>query len=383
MHIGVNARFLASPFTGIGVYTRHLFSALAAQCPQDKIFMVAPRESDFSFPPNVEKVVLPEKFPGTSGMRKTFWEQVQVPRLFSHLKTDLAHFPYPSNPWRGYDKPVVVTVHDTIPWVLPSYRKSVSTRLYQDRCRNAVKKADHVVTVSESSKKEIIDLCGISPSKISVIPNAPSPSFSKNLYPDERSGTLKKYGINPDRRFFLYCGGYDERKNVSIITETYLSHIAPYHDIDLVLAGGKSHESALYSSYDLTNRKYSHSLGASKGKIIFTGFVSEEHFPALYQSCFVFLNLSRREGFNLPLLEAAVSGAPVVASDIPVHREVAGGYALFCPPDDKPAFAEVLKKLISDQSFYQKQKETSKKYVCPYSWEKSASGLTQIYKKCL
>jgi len=131
----------------------------------------------------------------------------------------------------------------------------------------------------------------------------------------------------------------------------------------------------------LTDLELRHSLGSSKGKIVFTGFVKDEDFPVLYQLCHAFLNLSYSEGFNLPLLEAAVSGAATVASDIPVHREVAGSYAEFCPPDDAEKLGGIMERLATDKSFIQNKKEAVHKYKCPYSWEKSATLLMQTYKR--
>jgi glycosyltransferase involved in cell wall biosynthesis len=394
MKIAINGRFLTKPHTGIGVYTRRLFSSFARLYPESEIVMVAPGSADdvsAGFPPNIKIVSVPEKFPGSAGMKKTYWEQVQVPAAIAKINPDIAHFPYSSNPWRGRigghinarngKTPVVVTVHDVIPWTLPAYRKSVATRLYQDRCRRAVAKADRVITVSQSSKNEIIRICGVPSEKIDVIPNAPAPEFFQKHNSADAVPILQKYGINPNRKYFLYSGGYDPRKNVSMIVKTWAKKIAPRYDIDLVLAGGKSHESVYYSSYDLTDLDLSHSLGASKGKIVFTGFVKDEDFPVLYQFCHAFLNLSQSEGFNLPLLEAGVSGVPAVASDIPVHREVAGKYAEFCPPDDPSALGEILQKLVTDESYRQNKKESSQKYICPYSWEKSAEMLMQTYKR--
>jgi glycosyltransferase involved in cell wall biosynthesis len=384
MKVGVNARFLTKPFSGIGNYTRSVFMALAKQNPHDKFILVAPQPCDLPMPKNVEIVALPEKFPGTSGMKKTFWEQVQVPRFFLKQKVDLAHFPYPCNPWFGFKKPVVVTVHDVIPWVLPAYRKSFSTRIYQDRCKNAVKKANIILTVSEASKKEISKICRVPLEKIFVTYNATARDFLIKAPSSESKNILDKYGIDQQIPYFLYVGGYDDRKNVRMIIDVFLDKIAPNHRINLVLAGGKTLNANLYESFDyLTKCQRGVSLQAQEGKIKVTGFVDELDLPVLYQSSFAFLNLSKMEGFNLPLVEAAVSGVPVIASDIPVHREIAGSYALFTNPDDGNALGDLMKKLITDSDFYQEAKSKINKYKCPYSWEKTAEEINRIYKKLI
>ena len=100
--IGVNARFLSKPFTGIGQHTKYLFEALAKQNQDVQFILVTPDKVEVNFPKNVSVHVLPEKFPGTSGMRKTFWEQKQLPDFFLKQNVDVVHFPYPSNPWKKF-----------------------------------------------------------------------------------------------------------------------------------------------------------------------------------------------------------------------------------------------------------------------------------------
>jgi glycosyltransferase involved in cell wall biosynthesis len=394
MKIGVNARFLNHPYTGIGQYTRYLFDALASQNPDAQFLMVvpehakaAPAAAEFKLPQNAHIIILPEKFPGSSGMRKTYWEQFQLPQFFRKHNVDIMHFPYPSNPWHSPARsetgtPTIVTVHDVIPWVMPEYRRRVATRLYQDRCKNALKSADRILTVSEASKFDVISTCQIPESKITVIYNGVAPQFLKKIPTDHRTKIIQKYGINPNRPFFLYTGGYDERKNVRQIIDVFIEKIAPNYEIDLVLAGGKSLQAKLYESFDyLTKKSGSGNFSSLKGKLITTGFVDEEDFPALYQSCYAFLSLSKKEGFNLPLLEAAVSGSTIICSNIPVHHEVVDKAAIFCDQDNETALAEILTKLITDQNFYSSQKNLH--FSSPFSWDKSAREVMNIYNQLI
>jgi hypothetical protein len=138
MNIGVNARFLTKPFTGIGRYTKALFTTLALEHPNDTFVLVSHQDVAGDFAKNIEVVVLPERFHGSGGMKKTYWEQVQLPAFFKKYGVDVVHYPYPSNPWRRFTIPTIVTVHDTIPWVLSEYRERFSTRLYQDHCLKAL-----------------------------------------------------------------------------------------------------------------------------------------------------------------------------------------------------------------------------------------------------
>ncbi len=378
MRIGVNARFLTKPYTGIGQHTKYLFEALASLYPDDHFVMITPEPVEITMPKNVEIIVEPENFFGTAGMRKTYWEQRQVPKILKEKQVDLAHFPYPSNPWYGFEKPVCVTVHDTIPWESELYRRSMTTRLYQDSCRFAVRKANHVFTVSEASKHDVIRLTHIEEKKISLSYNAPAPQFSTKVPPDQCAKILQKYGLNPDRRYFFYVGGYDARKNVPMIVEAFQRFIAPHYDVDLVLAGGKAVDDPLYQSFDtiLHQKKSGH-----KGNILRTGFVEENDLPALYQSSFVFVNVSTREGCNLPLLEALTSGVPVITSDIDVHREMVGSNALFVETHDTEKLGNYMDQFIRDEQFYNNRRQDAANYRCPFSWEQTAQKVFEIYRR--
>lgn len=387
MKIGINGLFLLKPHTGIGRYTRDLFLEAARNHPDSRFVFVVP-----DVPPapyrwgfeNVEITVLPELGRGPAGFKKTFWEQVQVPRYFKKINADLVHFPYPCNPWFKSPFPTVVTVHDTIPWTLPEYRKSLLTRLYQDRCKNAVKKADKVLCVSEWAKKEVAEVCKTNAEKITVIYNAVTESFTQKIPEDEKKAVLKKYGLDSKNPFFLYVGGYDARKNVKKMVKVFLTEIAPEFAVDFVLAGGKCLESKLYESYDeLTKLINDTSIKSEKGKMAVTGFIDESDLPVLYQSALAFLNLSKKEGFNLPLLEACASGLPAIVSDLPVHHEVAGETAVYCHPDDEKCLQIHMKELLKDSAYYLKQKQKAESFVNNFSWKSSAEKLIWVYKSLL
>jgi len=371
-------------------------------------------------PSNIEICVLPESFMGTAGMRKTYWEQAQIPRFLRKKNVDVVHFPYPCNPWNGFEKPVCVTVHDTIPWESQAYRRSVTTRLYQDSCKSAVKKADHIFTVSETSKQDILRLTGVDEKKVSLSCNAPAPQFladlgasaSERLYAGatgkntmnmtagggqagessranaaeqatlKKNNTeiLEKYGLDPQRRYFFYVGGYDERKNVMLLVDAFEKFIAPHFDIDLVLAGGKSLNDGLYASFDTAIR---HQHSTRPGKILTTGFVEESDLPALYRPAFAFVSVSKQEGCNLPLLEALSSGIPVIASDIPVHHEMVREHALFVGVDDVEKLGAFMERLLRDGQFYESRLADAQNYRCPFSWKKTAESVYKVYEELL
>ncbi len=376
MKIGVNARLLTKPFTGIGQYTRNLFRELANIDSKNEYILVVPEKIDpgieNEFPKNVKIIIIPEMQFGTAGIKKTWWEQIKIPEFFEKEKVDIAFFTYPSNPWTKdfYKKNIktIVTVHDCIPWMNKHYLRGILSKLYHRQTRNSVKKADMIFTVSEVSKKDIIKTCDIEKSKIHVAYNDASNSYKIPLFKGYIEEVLNRFSLN-EQKFFLYVGGYDERKNVDYLKEEYekFSEKKSY-GIPLVLVGGKIINSNLYSSFDC-QKNYSN--------IIRTGFLEEDVLAALYSSCLAFVNVSMHEGFNIPILEAANCGAPLILSDIPVHREVAKNFALYVDASKKGELKNAFEKMLlkkNQEGFSLDSVALSKQY----SWNLSAQKVKDV-----
>lgn len=364
MKIGINGRFLLKPFTGIGQYTRNLLYEMSRQNPSDSFVVIVPEKLSGDFGKNVRVIVLPEKKLGMAGARKTWWEQIQLPERLLLEEVDLAFFPYPSNPWTkdwyarsdakgGKGVKTVVTVHDCIPWKDKRYRRGMLSKMYHAQSKKAVKMADLVLTVSGTSMKEIIEVCKVPKDKIEVVYNDVDPTYKE--YPEKKykEEVLSRFGLRKEE-YILYVGGYDERKNVGSLVKAW----SKWQKFPLVLAGGKSVGGKLYGSFD----------AVMSGEIVKTGFLSNEELNVLYRECLFFVNLSEAEGFNLPILEAANCGAPMILSDIPVHREVAEDAAVFVKGDLVKAFDRMTDK-ASRGNLKQKEAKLARKY----DWKKYAS----------
>ncbi len=379
MKIGVNARLLTRPFTGIGQYTKNLFRELGEIDKKNEYVLVVPCEIDKGsaewFAKNVKIVVVPEKKSGTgmgTGAQKTWWEQTIVPEFFEKEKVDVAFFTYPSAPWSKdwYKKKIktVITAHDCIPWKFKEYRRGVLSKMYHLQSKKAVKNADIIFTVSKHSKKDIVEFCGADEKKIHVVYNDAAEVYKKPVDKNLAENLLKNLGIEKEKYFF-YVGGFDARKNVRKLIEEFEIFSHEKHDISLVLAGGKLFQSELYESFDL--------LKKADGKIVKTGFLTEEELKALYANCLAFVHFSKEEGFNIPLLEAANCGAPLILSDISVHKEVAVDSAIFVDLEDKGEGARAMEKVLNKKvrvDLSKKSRELAKKY----SWKTSAKKVLDV-----
>ncbi|MCX6733435.1 MAG: glycosyltransferase family 1 protein [Candidatus Peregrinibacteria bacterium] len=384
MKIGINGRFLQYPYTGIGQYTIQLlreFSKMKRE-RRDEVhhldFVIAVPNEQCIEQMQLENidlpaVVIPEKEWLGKSLGKHWWEQVQVPGFFHEQKVNVIWLPYPCVRWfkKSADK-TIVTVHDTIPWTSKKYQRRLFSRLAHRMSRVATSQADHIITVSETSAKNIMWLCGIPEKNITVIENGVSEIFHKLISQDVMSEVLGKFGLQ-NGKFFLYVGGYDARKNVKLMVESYRkyceSHTCEY---PLVLVGGKSHEDSLYADFDgaLTEPENSRTV------IKKTGFLSDTDLAALYQASRGFVHFSSQEGFNIPLAQAMVSHLPLLISDTDIHHEIAGDDAIYVQTEGENSLEKGWDTLIHSQTH-----TLSKDYSHRFSWDRSAHAHLRTFKR--
>ncbi len=151
MHIAFNGWFWDQPHTGSGQYIRYLLSALQFIAPEIRLSLVIPahvRTLDH-LPPNVDVLPAPTRFKGHPG--KVWFENRAFPRAAARLSADIAHVPYWGPPLRC-PVPLVCTVLDVIPLVIPEYRAGLKNRLYTSLVASAAKGSSHILTISEDSK---------------------------------------------------------------------------------------------------------------------------------------------------------------------------------------------------------------------------------------
>jgi glycosyltransferase involved in cell wall biosynthesis len=369
MKIGINARFLVHPFTGIGQYTRSLVRAMAKQKPEDEFVLFTPELVDLDLPSNCKQIRVAEKPYHSPSLRKAYWEHVLLPREMERFGINLAHFPYPSNPWRKMPMPVVVTVHDVIPWKLPEYRERLRSKLYHFYTRLALKKADQVITVSDFSKQEIIKILRVKDKKITVIPEASPMNDASAEFPDL---TLR-------RRFFLYVGGYDPRKNVPLLIQAYQKSISHLYPIDLIMVGGKNRGLEAFVTNEHRHRVDGKFMTKHKGRVIFTDAIPQNELNCLYRQALALVHVSTYEGFNLALVEAMSAGIPIICSDIPVHHEVTRDIALFVDPRNPNEVGNAMHRLVHDSALQKSLAKRGLERSKEFTWEKAAEETLYVY----
>ncbi|HMS22624.1 MAG TPA: glycosyltransferase family 1 protein [Candidatus Levybacteria bacterium] len=304
-----------------------------------------------------------------------FFQQGEVPP-----HADIYHYPYfePfffSLPSRKYGKSIV-TVHDVIPLVMPKlFPVGVRGKIKFLIQKRRLLKMDGIITDSQASKNDIIRICGIKSEKITSIPLAQSEVYKKiKIHISERKKILNKYHI-PDN-FVLYVGDATPNKNLKRLINAVLSLKIP-----LVMVGGALVRSKVAAHPWNKDLLYVQKMAEMYNNIYLLGYVSDADLSLLYNMCKVFAFPSLYEGFGLPVLEAASSGAPIVTSHEGSLIEVIGDSARIVDPYSEESIAAALGEIFNSKTQQVKFGKTAHEKSKKYDWKKTADATTEVYEK--
>lgn len=245
-----------------------------------------------------------------------------ISRAVETERADLFHSPHYVLPFFLPCRSVV-TVHDIIHLLYPEAVPGTHARLYARYfIRRALKVAAATITVSDNSRADIIARYPWASSRVHRVYNGVDPYFSTNV---EKERT--------DRPFFLCVGNNKPHKNLPLLLEAYRRYSAASPEIDLVVVGFDGEVG----------------MPPPPGARLL-GYVEKARLARLYRSAIALLCPSRYEGFGLPAVEAQSSGCPVVASDIPVFREILGDSAFLFDGDDPSALADAMERVAKVES---------------------------------
>ncbi|MBA2450006.1 MAG: glycosyltransferase family 4 protein [Chloroflexi bacterium] len=381
MRIGVNALFLQKPATGSGQHLYHLLEGLDAYDRSNAYVLLSPRfrrANPVRFPNLSDRFRNVEVWTKMArlgeNVEKVWWEQVGLLQGAGREGIDLLHCPYFAAPLVRLH-PTVVTIHDVIPLVLPEYRRRETSRIYSQLVSFTSKRADAIIAVSEHSRRDIVRVLGIPADKISVIGNAVHPGY----YPITDSWLLAavRERYNVARKYILYFGGFDSRKNVQRIIRSYAALPAPLRaEYQLVIAG-RLHllGHPLYPDPRPLVRELD--LG---DRIIFTGQIREQDKAPLYSGATLFVFPSLYEGFGMPVLEAMACGAPVITSRLSALPEVVGDAGALVDPYSEPAITETMGELLADPKRRSELGARARARSRNFSWRQVAEQTVQVYE---
>ncbi len=273
----------------------------------------------------------------------------------------------------GLELPTAVTQHDLIPMAMSDiYMPPGPFREHYLRKLEGLKRANLLLAVSEFSRIEAIEWLNIPEERIVTISSAVSADFVRlSMFRIDNEGTLDKFGLNKGYLFYV-PGGFDPRKNLDRLIEAFASLPAKVRKGYPLVIGSK-----LYAGQREEIIGKAVAAGLAEGEVVLTDYVTDEELIDLYRGCHLYVFPSLHEGFGLPVLEAMVCGAPVIASNCTGITEAVGMPEALFNPHSVTSIADAMHRGIADETFRTKLKAHAAVHPNKFSWERSAAIVVQ------
>jgi glycosyltransferase involved in cell wall biosynthesis len=376
MRVVLNGWFLIhDAHTGSGQYLRALIKTLPRVAPQHEYHLIAPVAPGATMPILTQAVLHPVQC-GASNLDKVRFEQLRFPAECRRLKADVAHIPYWGPPLSS-PAPIVVTIHDVIPRILPAYRGHRGVQLYTALASAAAQGASLILADSDASKNDIVRELNIAPEKVRTVYLAVEDRYSPTGDWQVDEPIRKKYGLEPEGGYALYFGGFDLRKNVRGLLSAWTWAAGSIGQTTPLVIGGHlpKPDGTFFEDFPALAQE----LGVAD-TVRFIGAVEEADKPALYRGATVFVYPSRYEGLGLPPLEAMACGVPVVASSAASLPEIVGTAGYLIPPDDTRSLGAALLTCVVEPTVADDLRARGLAQAKKFSWEQTARETVAAYE---
>jgi glycosyltransferase involved in cell wall biosynthesis len=366
MRIAFDGTTLRPARTGVGYYTEHLLHHLIRASVDDEIIVISNRPLDTAYPlpPEVRVVASSSRVP------RIVWMQTMAPRLLRRLGVDVAHFTNGMVPL-AMSVPTVVTIHDMSLTMFPKYHPPRRVLLNRPLVDMAARRAEAIITVSESAKRDIVRLYGSQAERIHVVHEAAAPSFQPVRDRVVLDRVRDRYGLA--ERFVLYVGTIEPRKNLPKLIEGFASRRK---------SGQLPHQLVCAGPYGWLSRDIEDLIARLQieDAVRFTGYVPFEDLAALYTLAEMFVFPSLYEGFGLPVIEAMACGTPVVTGHVAALAEVGGGAVEQVGHLDADSLGDAMVRLAGDRQRRERLSMLGRARAQQFSWERAARETLQVYR---
>lgn len=341
---------------GVSVYAFELLYYFKKKATKDLSFIVYLRAIPLEDMPSENEWFSYEIIRGNF-----LWSQLFFPiYLFTHKKPSVLFCPAHYAP-RFSPVKTIVTVHDLAYYYYPDEFLKKDLFQLKNWTKYSIKKAQKIIAVSKTTKKDILKFYGEPESKIEVI-------YNGFRHEKNHISNLKA----PATDYFLYVGTIQPRKNISTLIQAFSLLLHEYPDYKLFLVGRKGW---LYDSIFEKVKK----LGIEKN-IVFTGYVDDKTLDMYYRHAKCFIIPSLYEGFGIPILEAMNRGCPVISSFNSSLPEIGGEACLYFDPNDPKGIFDDMKEMITNEQLRKDLVKKGKDRVQLFSWEKCGEETLNLIK---
>ncbi|MCL2322756.1 MAG: glycosyltransferase family 4 protein [Oscillospiraceae bacterium] len=353
--------------TGIGNYTYELIENLSSIDSNNKYFILIPENQKWRN--SNEKFIF---YPLSINEEANFWEKCLLGQINIEYPVDVYHIPQNGIgiPLNGISNQII-TLHDIIPFKIPETCNPKYLNIFTKTLPEVIKKSKCVITVSEFSKKDIVEYFNIPEDTVHVTKLA-----AEKIYFPLNKKLAKKfmknnYGIEDE--YILYVGGLGKRKNIIALINAFEKLLkTSKKKLKLVIIGKKS-----FYYPTLMERVSELKI---ENDVLFPGFIPLEYMPYFYSSAICFCYPSLYEGFGLPPVEAMACGTAVISSYATSLPEVLENAALYFDPYDEDDILRCLNKIINDDLLREELIKIGLTLTKKLTWENTARSTLKVYE---
>lgn len=364
MKVVVNALAYRQNSSGIGVLMRELFGAYCRRTKRPCEVVLSADAPDFPAGERTALVRIQQK--NGQGVRRMLFQTFGLGRRCrdAALLTTDSKTPF----FLPRSCKLVPLVTDLALYRMPEVYQRSRALLWRAQYRYVRRRAALYLTISEFTRRELVELFGVEPSRVRVVPCACSSQMRRVEDAAALARVRAAYGL--PERFILFVGNANPRKNLGRMIEAYgLLRERTALTLPLVIAGGQGwrfdREAALQGARHAQD-------------VRFIGFVPDEDMPALYSAADAFCFPTLYEGFGIPVVEAQACGVPVVTSAVSALPETAGDGAVLVNPYDPGDICDGLLRILLDGEFASALTRRGYENARRFSWEASAARLDEI-----
>lgn len=368
MRIAVNAIFLQKDkLEGYGHYVQEVFSRIVQQHPEDEFIFVfdRPYHESFIFGPNVKTILV--KPTARHPLSFKIWYDITAPIALRSYKPDVWIQPY------GFCSltakiPQVLILHDLAFLHFPQFIPWHQRWYYQMFTKKFLHKANSIVTVSDYSKKDMIDHFKIKNEKINVVNGAANKNFKALSWQEKE---LVKETFSDGKEYFLCTGGIHPRKNVMNLLKAFsLFKKWQQSNMKLLVVGRLA-----WQYEDLLQKLKTYKY---RDDVVLLGYQPDEQLVKITGAAYAMVYPSFFEGFGLPILEAMQSEVPVITSNTGCMPEIGGDAALYANPNDPDAIAKQMLHIYKDEILRSRLITAGIMQAAKFNWDKAANELWEI-----